>query len=41
MAQTEILLVCEKEGDLPTLLTDEIKQKLQGWLLAEMFLPQI
>ena len=27
MAQTEIVLVCEKEGDLPTLLTDEIKQK--------------
>lgn len=27
MAQTEIVLVCEKHGDLPTLLTDEIKQK--------------
>lgn len=27
MAQNEIVLVCEKEGDLPTLLTDEIKQK--------------
>ena len=26
MAQNEIVLVCEKEGDLPTLLTDEIKQ---------------
>ena len=27
MAQSEIVLVCEKHGDLPTLLTDEIKQK--------------
>ena len=27
MAQTETVLVCEREGDLPTLLTDEIKQK--------------